>query len=451
MDKLLELWKRWEDGLRISECKFDALLADRVNRLKTEYEIRYNPIEVIPQDMNMTDGIFNAAIELLTDVGVYCYDTSMVIKIKEDEIHDAIKKIPDIISLGTDNDKVEYSSKNIEEKGPLICGGPTGCPISEELYSKILYSYAKEDIDSIISGTLQSYNNRGIKKGTPVEIAAVLLETSLTREVIKRANKPGLCIVGPMSGIAATALNSALSPSGMRTTDIHIVALLNELKIDLNLLNRIYYLQQNNVVLEIGQCPLLGYTGGPEETAIISVAEILFDYLLGAKCAGFSPTSMRFSVSTDRKTLWVAACVLLATKKRLKPLINSWIWAGAGPCTEMICHEIAAQTIVETVCGIGMIISAGGTKGTHVDHYTGMEAKVAIEVREVAKMLNIKEANDIVNELLRFYEGKILSEKIPIGKSFPECYSLDDISPSLEYLNVFERAKIDFENIGLMK
>ena len=437
----MALWKRWKEGAKISENDFDKLLAQRANQLKKEHGIQYTPTEVIPQDAGMAREIFDAGVDLLIEVGAYCRDTSTVIKFSEDEVLNAIRECRSVVFLGSGGDVVVYRSRGVEDgKRPLICGGPCGCPVSEDLYLDVLTSYAMEGVDAVVSGSLTSYRGMAVEKGSPIEIAAVMHEVDLTRSAIVRANRAGLCIVGPMSGITATALNAALVRGDMRATDLFNIALLNELKLDLNLLNRLYLLQQNGALVEIGQCPIIGYIGGPEETAIISVAEILLDYLLGATCTSTSPVSMH-SVSTDRKALWVAAATLLAVKRSFSPLVDSWIWAGAGPCTEMLCYEIAAHTIVHTVCGVDMIFSAGCTKGTCTDHYTGMEARIAREVANAAAKMSIKEATDVVNELLKRYEDDILKRRAPLGKSFKECYSIREASPSHEYLKVWENVK----------
>ncbi len=441
MNNLLEIWRRLETGEKVSENKFDIILSKKATQLKKDYKIHYDSSMVIPLDKSIWSDIFEAAVELLSTVGIFCYDTSTRIKLKEEEILDKIRKVPNKVIIGEGREKREYKSRSPDDNDPpLIGGGPVGCPVSEEIYAKVLSSYAKENIDALSTGLLISKSVE-IKKDTPTELAAVTLEVSLAREALDKVNKPGLGIIGPSSGITATALNSSLSSKGMRNTDIHTTVIQTELKVDLHTLNRIYYLLFNEAILEVGQCPLIRYLGGPEETAIISVSEILLDFILGGTCAAFSPTSMSSSLSTEREALWVTAVTILATKKHFKPLIGNWIWAGAGPCTEMICYEIAAQTILGSVVGADMIISAGSTAGKQIDHYTGMEAKIARDTVDFSKRVNLRKANEIINELLKFYENYISSRKIPLGKSFKECYSLESLTPSAQYTKIWESIK----------
>lgn len=450
MVELLEIWKRIEQGPTSSEMEFDLLLSKELLKLKKDYNIQYNREEIIPSDKNLIQNILEAAVRLLSNTGILYVTSQNIIKFSEAEILESLKNSPNRIFLGEGKDSVELVSRKIEDRRrPLVGGGPLACPISEELYAQTLYSYAKENVDLVCDGYIKSVNGLTAQKGSPVEMAAVKLEAALSREAIRRAGKPGMCLLGPMSGISAVALNGGDFEGGIRRTDLHDVAPLNELKMDLDTFSRLAHHQQIGNIFEVAQCPVLGLVGGVEATAIISTAEILADLLLGGPITGTSPSSVKFSVSTSRETLWIAGAVALAIKGAARPIINSWIWAGAGPCTEMICYEIAAQTILDTICGFDTIISTGGTKGGLPDHYTGMEGRIASEVARAACKLSLNDAQEVVESTLELYEKMLIENKIPQGKSFTECYTIISATPSQEYIDIWNNAKRRLEEIGL--
>ena len=446
MVNLLDILDRCKKGGKVSEAEFDLLLAKEAMRLKNEYRIEYESDIIIPTESELFEDVLNAAISLLCSIGFWCYDTSTIVKVREEEIHEAMKRAPSRIAIGEGNEKKWYLSRKLNDyRKPLICGGPCGGSLSKEYYFNIMSSYAKENVDLIVNGKLHVPST----KGTQAEIEAVRQEVILSRKAIAHVGKPGMCIIGPMSGITSKSLNSAIFPNGMRKNDIHIATLLNELKINFDLLDRLSHLQRINAISKVVQCPILGYVGGPEETAIVSTAEILLDFVLGGLCAGFSPTSLKFSVSTDRRSLWVSSVVLSSIKRKYEVLIESWIWAGSGPCTNTIGYEIAAQTIANTVSGVDMIGSAGCVRAAQIDYYTGMEARIAIEVCEQARRLSVEKANAILKELLKFYEDDLAEGRMSRGKSFIACYSLKDLTPSKEYLEVWENTKNNLKDIGL--
>ncbi len=450
MIELLEIWKRIESGPTSSETEFDLLLSKELAKLKKEYNIQFDSEEPVPLDKGLAQNVFDAAVRLLTETGILYVTSQNIIKFSEVEILESLKNSPSRIFIGEGRDSLELASRKIEEsRRPLIGGGPCACPVSEELYAQTLYSYAKENVDLVADGYIKSFNGLTAKKGSPIEMAAVRLEAALSREAIRRAGKPGLCLLGPMSGISALALSEGDFEGGIRQTDLHDVAPLNELKIDLDVLNRLTHNHQNGNIFEVAQCPLYGFVGGAEATAIVSTAEIMADRLLGGTITGTSPSSVKYSVSTSRETLWIAGITSLAIKGVAQPIINSWIWTGAGPCTEMICYEIAASTVLNTVCGYDMIVSAGGTKGSLPDYYTGMEARIAGEVGRAACKLNLTNAKNIVKDILALYEKTLIANTIPEGKSFSECYNLNSATPSQEYLDIWNGAKKKLEEIGL--
>jgi len=448
--ELLELWKRIESGPTSSEMEFTLLLSKELAKLQKEYEIRYDPENLVPLDKNLAQNIFDAAVKLLSDVGILYVTSGNIIKFSEAEIFESLKNSVNRLFIGEGRESVELVTRKVGDKRrPLIGGGPCACPVSEELYTQTLYSYAKENVDLVADGFVKSFNGLPANKGSPLEMAAVRLEAALSREAIRRAGRPGLCLLGPMSGISAVALSEADFEGGIRHSDIHDVAPLNELKIDLDVFNRLMHNQQHGNIFEVAQCPLHGLLGGAEATAIVSSAEILADLLLGGTITGTSPSSVKFSTGTSRETLWVAGMAAASIKGVAQPIINSWIWAGAGPCTEMLCYEIAALTVLETLSGFDMIISAGGTKGGLPDHYTGMEARVASEVSRAACKLSLNDAQKVTKDILALYEKMLIEKRIPEGKSFTECYSLNSATPSQEYLGIWHKAKTKLGEVGL--
>jgi len=84
--KILEFYDRALSGKRVTEQEFDMkLLPAKLRQLVKKYEITYNPEEPVPQDLDMAKRTFEAAIELLVEVGIHCKDTQSIITIGEEE------------------------------------------------------------------------------------------------------------------------------------------------------------------------------------------------------------------------------------------------------------------------------------------------------------------------------------------------------------------------------
>lgn len=448
----LEFYDRAIAGERVNEQDFDMkMLPAKLKELIKKYEIRRNPEDVLPQDSNTAMRVFDAAKELLTGLGIYCRDTHSIIKITEEEIVKALKDAPVSKVIGEANEATECYSRDIgDTKRPKHIGGAIGAPLSEENYMDIMTSCAAEEIDGLHTGTLQTLFGRTIRAGEPVELMAGLYESLWTREAIRRAGKPGMSLLGVMSGVSSEVQNAGDFPGGLRPSDIHLVAFSNELKANWDDLKKIAHNQNRGNIIESCCLPMLGgYCGGPEGTAITLVAEAMQGFVM-ARSMSFATVSLslRFGAS-DRQAMWVNSMLPMAfIKSGYNPILAYYIIGTAEPCTEMLCDEFAAQILATTSCGISYLYGGGGAQIAKIDYLTGMETRITSEILRAAAGINPDQANEIIKELLGHYEETLKSGKLPEGKSFTECYQ-DGLRPSSEYLSLWDRKKKELEEVGL--
>ena len=78
----LEFQHRASRGPVTAVDDFDLELALKVRELVAEYEIKYDPGQLVVDDRT-ADAIFEAAVKHLAEVGVYFQSTSRVIKYDE--------------------------------------------------------------------------------------------------------------------------------------------------------------------------------------------------------------------------------------------------------------------------------------------------------------------------------------------------------------------------------
>ena len=71
----------------MTEQDFDMkVFIPELRRIVTEYGIQYDKHNPVPADEKATDNLFEAAVEFLNLVGVYCQDTNRVIHFSKKEI-----------------------------------------------------------------------------------------------------------------------------------------------------------------------------------------------------------------------------------------------------------------------------------------------------------------------------------------------------------------------------
>lgn len=454
MVSIWDIYERALTGRYVMESQFDMkILPKKTQELVKEYDIKYARREPIPSDRTLAKDAFEAGMRLLTEVGIFCVDTSRIISITEEEVKEMLKAKQREIIVGQGANVVRISGRKPEDKTPPhVCGGPCGGPLSEEIYVACLQSYAQEPlVNSVHTGTIPKIGGKEIRAESPLELQAARCEGLWAREAMNRANRPGMPIFGVMSAITLGALELADLPGGLRPTDMHEICFLNELKTDIRLLNKMVYNLQVGNIISTCQNPMLGgFAGGPEGTAIVNIATTLQGFVMGGALHGLSPMNVLFAATTSPGVIWGSDLHHLAFRESnaYLPIID-YIMTSAGPCTDMIIYEIAAKEVANTACGTSGVFSAGATTGAMRDYYSGMEGRITGEIAHATAGMSCSDANEIVNELLKRYEDVQAKKKAPLGKKFQECYDVKTLTPRKEYLDIWEKVKKELEDLGV--
>lgn len=235
----------------------------------------------------------------------------------------------------------------------------------------------------------------------------------------------------------------------MRNYDSHECSQLNEMKIDMSGLNMIAGWHASGDIIMMEQMPIFGgYIGGVEETAICDVATMIASFaIFNSDIHLDGPIHIRWGTTTTRETLQIAAHAAVALDLNTDLLLANQYYTLAGPCTEMCLLETAAQAITDTASGRELLSGSAAAKGVSQDRTTGMEARIMGEAASATCGMSIPEVNEILDKLIPRYESKFIDA--PIGKRFQDCYDVDDVTPSDEYLQVYDDALNVLSDCGL--
>ena len=217
----------------------------------------------------------------------------------------------------------------------------------------------------------------------------------------------------------------------------------------MSLMNMIAGWKTAGDLIMVEQMPMFGgYCGGIEETAICDVAATLASYaLMDCDIHLDGPIHIRWGTTTTRETLQIAAHSAAAIDLNTDLLLGNQYYTLAGPCTEMCLLETAAQAITDTASGTELISGAASCKGAVKDRTTGMEARMMGEAAISAAGMDIQEANAVLDNLVSLYERNF--SRPPVGKRFQDCYDITSVTPSKEYLKVYEKAISTLNKCGL--
>jgi methylamine--corrinoid protein Co-methyltransferase len=238
------------------------------------------------------------------------------------------------------------------------------------------------------------------------------------------------------------------SESGLRSCDGLLVTQIPELKTNYDQLSRVAFLRSVDMHIVNLMTPLIGgLGGGAEGTAVVNVAS----HILAAICYGVSyhdmgHMSLRWSHNTGRMGLWIYAMAGQAIARNTPMITTNAIYTRSGLGTHECLWEVAASAIACTPCGVHQM-GIGTTGGQKADHTSGLEARFNAEISHAARKLTREQANGLVQECLRRYEGSF--EDPAPGNPFPDLYDLETLEPLDAWVEVYHAVRSEIQEMGL--
>jgi len=454
---MIDFWdfiRRTETGQIVNEDAYDRKISEIARKIVDKYDISYTPDDPVPSDDAVADRVFEAGVELFTELGIFIIDTRKVVYFTKEEVIEAVSHAPEEVVYGTGNESVTVPHRTIEDtRDPVVFFSAVGTPFPEEDFVRVCQSYAQEPLADTFSGPLiTTYRGIPITSGSPIEVEAGIWNVIKLREAARFAGRPNIPIHNFMSVAERTdaTIAGARPEFGVMDNDGLFTAAIAEMKVDYERLKRIAFLIHMPYVIGGLYGPLMGgYAGGPEATAVILVAHHFLGLIaFKAQRHNAFPININQVCNTTREMLWLVSVSGQALARNTKLVTASNAFMASGPCTEMITYELAAHSIASTVSG-WHLNPAAVARNRHPGHSSGMEPRIHAEVGHVAARagLSRKDASAMVKKLLEWYEKDI--PHAPVGKSFRECYDYETVKPKSEYLKLYSSTRKKLENLGL--
>ncbi|MDP6682930.1 MAG: monomethylamine:corrinoid methyltransferase [Desulfobacterales bacterium] len=450
-----DVLKRSENGKLMEEREFDLLVGKTAKKIIKKYDIKFNPEEIIPSDDSLIDRLFDAAVDFFLDVGVYSIDTGRVIKFNREELFESLEAGTDQIVWGEGRDQRTMFNRRVEDPRPPFCNFTlVGTPFPEDQFLQACMSVAKERLADCFSGPslLNTLGGIEVRSGSPAEIEAAIYDIGKRREAACRVGHPGKGIYTMVSAAEkADAMIAAARPEfGALPRDGILCGGIAEMKVDNDRMKKISFLRRTTYATGGLFGPLMGgYAGGPEGTSMVLIAHNFLGRLVfeNEYTANF-PIDIHQVCNTTRQMLWLVSTAHQALARNTHLLHFDSTFIAAGPCTEMACYEAIAHGVASTVSGANLA-PAATARNKYPERCTGMEGRMVAEAGHTAARMGMsrKEANVLIKKILSKYEDRI--NDAPIGKKFSECYDLERVEPTREYLDLYSRVKKEVGSWGL--
>ena len=450
----LDIFKKALDGPVMTENDFEMRrFMPKVNEIVKKYGIKYDKENPVPEDDSAADNLFEAAVEFLKEVGIYCQDTNRVMEFSESEIKYSIKNSKSECKAGEGNEAGVFGMRKPDDsKIPWFHVGSGIVCSSKEVMYNLIEGYASiKEVNSISISALDSIRGIPVSVGSPAELFAAIEGIKIGRDALRRAGRPGLPIMNLISTAASaeTTIAASAPQFGLRPSDGWLCGAISEMKVDYGVLNKIAYLLNWGANIGAETSPILGgYAGGPEGTAVVSAAYIIMGVVvMMADYQLTFPFHFNFGCSTSRDVLWAVASSCQATSRNVQsPVI--WLgYMGGGPNTKQYFYESASYILTAVTSGAPSVQTPHPAKAVKIDGITPMEAGFAVETIKAASKLKRDKANEIVKKLLVKYEPNLSNP--PEGNTYQEVYDVTTGKPKDEYLKLYEDVKNELFKMGI--
>jgi methylamine---corrinoid protein Co-methyltransferase len=456
---LLDIAERTQKGPKMDEKSWNLTLFRKSEELVRKYNIHYpGDGSWFNFDDALADRAFQAAVEFISEAGVYCVTTGRVAQIDGAEVKQTIREMPDRLQVGEGRDARIMRQPRLESTQPLgafsLFPGHHA-PFSQKLAPLAIKNFAQIPQGAYLEGiNFTEVDGREVF-GLPMEVYAARREVAWLREGIRQAGRPGMAIAYYPINTRSGCLIAAINPdSGIRATDGVLLSLLPDEKIEHDLLAAaIVYHDTGCFSLNGGGAGRVGsFVGGTEGAVIEGIARPIIgmmcyqdDFCYGGLEGTTLPTSQ--VMRPNPKMSWGISVVCQALNRFTNVIYYSFgggMGGGSGPGTETHLWSCAAGAIQAPINGANLT-GARQSRAEMDLAQTPLEVEFKLEVTGAALRsgLDRRTASPVLEKIAARLNGR--SPEAPV----PGCYDWVHHQPSPEYYQKYLRVKEELSNMGL--
>jgi len=445
MIPIMEFQKRSLNGPVMKADEFDLAFSSKLRELVSKYEIKCNPEEPVVDDAT-ADGVFQAGVELLAEVGLYHMETQRVVKYNEEEIHklaDERKAVPGKVTMGLGDDEVTIQYRTGEDSRPPTNYGGAAGVLEEEWFIPFVQSIAQEESVKGMgcTGGITKVGDVDPKAGTLSELHCGLWEQNQLLEVLRRVGRPGMSLGLIQTVTTPAAIMECIAPGLREAHNAHIgVHILPEQKIDWTRLIMAHFCQERGITpWQSAMSMIGGFCRDAADNAVVLTAN-----MLGQMSYGHGPICSLFSSLMDgsfgsRETIWAVCAAARASERNIR--------VATGACLPASDHFKGIQTGVYISAAEAVAYTACGLSYAWVAGSTGLEARLIGETMDVTAGMDKGKANGLVKSIMEKADSLLGTE--PPMVHFTEKYDVKTVKPKPEYEKKIMEVKEDLSRMGV--
>lgn len=291
---LLEIAHRASNGPKMDENEWNMGLFKKMQELKKRHGLEIDePKHFYDVDNAYADAVYQAAVDFISETGVYCVTKGRVLRFTMDEVREAIREAPGQLPVGAGRDRRILRARRLGDTGVpnVVIGGH--CPWSEELIQ--LSTLVREMVRIPRVDALEGFNYVKIDGRTvdnPVlAIYAARRAAAYIREGLRKAGRPGLAFLYYPVLTNTAALMAPIGESGIRGTDGVLLSVLPDMKVELDMIAASLVYDEIGAYRHNGDTFgwARGFCGGWEGAMIESVCKVIAGWMIYRDATSYPP------------------------------------------------------------------------------------------------------------------------------------------------------------------
>jgi methylamine--corrinoid protein Co-methyltransferase len=473
---LLEVAERAQIGPKMGENEWNLGMFRKMQELSDKYRLQVGEVEKVYEvDNAYADQLFDAALDYLCTMGVYCISTKRTIRFTEEEVRETCREAPEKIIVGRDRDVRILTQRTIEDtkKPNIVTGGHSAW--NEELMP--LENMVKELVKIPRIDFLEGFNYHRIMgrevHGTPMVVYAARKAIERTRLGVSLAGRAGLALCYyPILTSAEAFIAAKDEERGLRSSDGLLLSVLPDLKVETGLLAAALYYEEYGCFRQNGGTggSVGGFAGGWEGAMIEGVVRNIAAWMVYRDAVQYGggvsrlqqralSTQIRRTRRRSRRDEWLSAWCSFAMRKALRRHKHT-ITIFGGDSGGLVEDQGSVENLLSTaISSIRGTVMGGNLRYVRTPPPTtvrwGIEASDAA-LKSQIKLVDLDELfGRIRKEKLQSFnmmgDRRILlySDPQAFFNSHKACYDYVKQRPTDRFLQSRREAISYLENLGL--
>jgi methylamine--corrinoid protein Co-methyltransferase len=455
MLSLLDVAERAQKGPKMAINDWNMRLYRKMQELTRRYNITVDTTGAwFNFDSDIEDRVYQAAVDFLTEMGMYCVTTNRVIQFEREEVLQSVAEMPRQITVGADRDLRTIASITPDYQEMVAIRPGHHSPFSEELAPLVVKNFAQIPEGTFLEGFNFTHTDGREIYGLPMEVYGARRELAWLREGIRKAGRPGMALAYYPIATRAAALIAPIDPDyGLRRTDGLLLSTLPDMQMEVDLLAAaVVYNDYGCFRLNGGGTAQMGsFCGGMEGAMIESVAKPIAGWIcyrdqLGYSGVGDARSTTRKLVDIGPQINWASSVVIQTLGRQTGYIRMQGIDTFSGPGSLGRLVMVAIAAIRAPLNGAHLSCTRYGRAPMNAGQ-TPLESEFAVEVIRASQRAGLHRGNagSILDALAAMVNGKPAEPPQDIR----QCYDLVRHKPSAEYAALYRQLKAELDKMGL--